>query len=216
GLEIDRAGVALRGEVLLRIPDIRDAARHARREVAARRAENHRAAARHVLAAVIADAFDDGLGAAIAHAESLGRAAAEERAPARGAVQRDVADQHVLFGLERRVLRRIDDEATARQTLADVIVAVALELERDTLREECSEALARRARELEAHGVVGQRFRSPLLDDLVAQHGADRAVDVRDRQLLAGLLAVLDRLARERDQLVVERAIETVVLPLRA
>src|SRR5688572_8752460 len=133
GLEVDRSRVALRSEVLLWVPNVRDSARHAGREVAARRTENHGAAARHVLAAVIADALDDGLRAAVAHAESLGGAAAEERAPARRAVQRDVADQHVLLGLERRALRRINDEPTARQALADVVVAVAFELERDAL-----------------------------------------------------------------------------------
>ena len=199
-----------------RVPDVGDAAGHAGREVAARGAENHRAAAGHVLAAVVADAFDDGLGAAVAHAEPLGGAAAEERAAARRAVQRDVADEDVVLGLERGDLRRIDDETPARQALADVVVAVAFELERDALRQERAEALSGRARELEAHGVVGQRVGAPLLDDLVAQHRADGAIRVRDRQLFARLLALLNRLLRERDEAVVEREIEAVILLLRA
>ena len=48
-----------REEVVVRVPDVGDAARHAGGEVAAGRAEDHDAAAGHVLAAVVADAFDD-------------------------------------------------------------------------------------------------------------------------------------------------------------
>ncbi len=61
--------------------DVRDAAAHARAEVAAGGAEHDDGAAGHVLAAVIADALDDGGRAAVAHGEALARAAGEERAP---------------------------------------------------------------------------------------------------------------------------------------
>src|SRR5262252_7485114 len=117
GLEVDGARVALRGEVLVHVPDVRDAARHAGREVETSRAQDHRAAAGHVLAAVVADALDHGLRAAVAHAEPLGRAPAEERAAARRAVERDVADQHVVLGRDRALLRRIDDDPAARFVL---------------------------------------------------------------------------------------------------
>src|SRR5690606_4662771 len=103
-------------------------ARHAGREIEARGPENHCAPTRHVLAAVVAHAFDDGFGAAVTYAEPLGRPAPEESAAARRAVQRYVADQHVVLGRERALGRRIDDQAAARQALADVVVAVALEL----------------------------------------------------------------------------------------
>src|ERR1019366_8231010 len=46
----------------------------------------------HVLAAVIADPFDDRARAGVAHGEALAREAAEERPPARRAVEHRVAD----------------------------------------------------------------------------------------------------------------------------
>ena len=49
-----------------------------------------------------------------------------------------------------------------------------------------------------------------------AEHRADGAVDVLDRQLDLDLLAVLDRRRGQRDELLVERAVEAVVLRLRA
>ena len=140
-------------------------------------AENHGAPAGHVFAAVIADAFDDGLGAAVAHAEPLGRAAAEERAAARRAVQRDVADEDVLLGLERRDLRRIDDRSGRPK----------VPCRRSRWLSPSSSSVMPFARNapklcpavpvnLKRIGVVGQRVGAPLLDDLVAQHRADGAV----------------------------------------
>src|SRR5690606_24038068 len=106
------------------------------------RTEHDGTSAGHVLAAVIADPLDDRSRAAVAHAEALGRAAPEERAAGGRAVERDVADQHVVLGRESAFARRVDDQPAARQALADVVVAVAFELERDALREERAEALA--------------------------------------------------------------------------
>ena len=58
-------------------------------------------------------------------------------------------------GDERRASRGgYDDDAAAREALAEVVVGVALELERDAAREERAEALAGRAGELDADRVV--------------------------------------------------------------
>ena len=61
-------------------------------------------AAGHVLAAVVARPLDDGVGAAVADAEPLAGPAAEEGPAAGRAVERDVADQDVVLGDERRGL----------------------------------------------------------------------------------------------------------------
>src|SRR5690606_19047945 len=188
-----RAEIAARLEIAARIPDVRDAARHAGREVAAGGAEDHRAPARHVLAAVVADAFDDRARAAVTHAEALGRAAAEERASAGRAVQRDVADQHVLLGLEAAFARRVDDQPAAGEALADVVVAVALELERVSLREERTEALPGGPAQLDVDRIRREPALAPLLHERVAQHRAHGAVRVHDRQLDPHLLAAFDR-----------------------
>ena len=112
------------------VEHVRDAARHAGREVAAGRPEHHHPAAGHVLAAVIADALDHRVHAGVAHAEPLAREAADVRLAGGRAVERDVADDDVLLRHEGRVARRIDDDLAAREPLADVVVRVALEHER--------------------------------------------------------------------------------------
>ena len=59
-LDADELRVAAPGEEPVLVEDVRDAAAHAGGEVAARRPDHDHAAAGHVLAAVVADAFDDG------------------------------------------------------------------------------------------------------------------------------------------------------------
>ena len=215
-LQFHQFHVALPREVAVGIEHIGDAAGHAGREVASGAAEHDGAPARHVLAGVVAHALDHGLCAAVAHAEAFRALAAEERPPAGGPVQRNVADQDVVGRDERARARRIHDQVAAGEPLADVVVAVALELERDAAGEKRAEALAGRARELDVDRVRRQAALAPFLDEFVAQGRAHRAVGVHDRQLDARLRAARERFSGELDQAVVERAVEAVVLRHRA
>ncbi len=61
-------------------------------------------------------------------------------------------------------------------------------------------------------GVVGQAVAAPLPRELGAEQRADGAVHVADRQLDAHPLAALERGGGQLDQLLVERAVEAVVL----
>src|SRR6201999_4085981 len=88
--------------VALFVEHVGHTAGHAGREVAAGGPEHHDATAGHVLASMIAHALDDGPHAAVAHGESLTGHAAEIRLARGRAVQRDVADDDVLFGHEGR------------------------------------------------------------------------------------------------------------------
>ena len=80
------------------------------------------------------------------------------------------------------VVRRADDDAAARQALADIVVAVADQVEGDAARQEGAEGLAGRAGQLDRDRVVLQALVAEALGDLARQHGAGRAVDVADRR----------------------------------
>ena len=84
-------------------------------------------------------------------------------------------------GHDAGVGRRPDHDAAARETLADIVVAFAFELEGDALGEERAEALAGGALEADVDGVVGQAGVAVALGDLAREHGAGGAVDVADR-----------------------------------
>ena len=100
-LEADQRLVAARRKSPS-VEHVGDPAAHARREVAPGRAEHDDVAAGHVLAAVVAAALDDRVGAGVADREALARQAAEERPAARRAVERRVARDHVLVGARAR------------------------------------------------------------------------------------------------------------------
>src|SRR5690606_13363979 len=97
---------------------------HPGAEVAAGLTDDDGAAARHVLAPVVAGAFDDANGATIADHKAFPGDAPEERRAARGAVERNVADDDVLFRHEGRVRRRENDDLAAGETFSDVVVRV--------------------------------------------------------------------------------------------
>src|SRR4051812_45413073 len=104
----------------MRVPHVSDPATHAGSEVAAGRPEDHHSAAGHVLAAVVADALDYGASTAIAHRESFGGASPEECVAARGAVKSHVSNNDVIFRGKGRFGRRINNQSSAGQALADV------------------------------------------------------------------------------------------------
>src|SRR3954471_1282539 len=187
-LELDELRVAARGELALGIEDVGDAATHARGEVAPGRTEHDHAPAGHVLAAVIADSLDDSLDAGVAHREALPREPAEERPAAGRAVQDRVADHHVLLGHIRRVLRRAHGQDAARETLARVVVGVAVEHQRHAAHQPAAEALPAVAARAHDDRVVRQALGPVAPRDLARQEPADTAVLVLHPHLDLDLL----------------------------
>ena len=74
-----------------------------------------------------------------------------------------------------------NDQPSARQSLADVVVRLALELERQSARRERAEALTRRARESHGDRVIGQTDVAVATRDLARERRADRAIGIGDR-----------------------------------
>ena len=195
------------------IPDIRDAAAHARREVAARLAEDHCPATGHVFAAVVARALDDGLGATVPHAEPLAADAADVDLAAGGSVAHDVAGNHVLLRLEAGIASGPHDHAAAREPLAAVIVDVALDLHGHAGHAKRHDALPGRAGEGDLDRAVGEAGRTVPTGHLAGEDRAGRAVDVADRQIeLHGLAGFQGRLAEVEQRRHVERLLDPVIL----
>ena len=117
----------------------------------------------------------------------------------------------------RRLARRIDHDAAARKTLADIVVGLAFELQRDAMREPGAKALAGRALGVDVDGVVGQAGIAVDARDLAREHGADGAIDVADRRCRSAPGAALERRRAERAiNSLVERLLELVILRARS
>ena len=190
--EVDHLEVASVAEPVLGVVDEGVAAAHAGGEVAAGLAQDDDHAAGHVLAGVVAHPLDDGLGAAVPDGEPLAGPAPEEGFAAGRPVERHVAHDHVLGPRETGLRRRGDDQLAAGESLADVVVGVAPDAERDAPGQEGPEALAGAAGELEVDRVLAEPVLAVLPRDEVAEQGADRPVPIGDRQRSLDALLVLD------------------------
>ena len=115
-------------------------------------------------------------------------------------------------GGEQRSAIRVNDDATTGQPLGDVVVGVTLETQGDARGHERPEALAGRAAEVDVDRAVGQSGTAVAPSDGVAEHRPDGAVDVADRQLQANRLASLDGGLARREQLLIERFVQAVLL----
>ena len=115
-------------------------------------------------------------------------------------------------GRKSGAFRRIDDNPAAREPFADIVVGVAFERQRDAFGQECAEALAGGTGEMEPDGILRQSRGSGAPGNFSAQHGADRAMHVADRQLQLDGGSRFQGIARVVDQLVVERLLQSMIL----
>src|SRR5699024_385967 len=131
-----------------------------------------------VLAGMVAHALDHCGDPGVSYAEPLADPPPQEHLARGGTVGDRVAGDDLLTCVEHRFAGRPYDDPPAREALADVVVGVALETERDATGQERPEGLARRSEEGQVDRAVGQALAPVALGHLVTEHGADRAVDV--------------------------------------
>src|SRR5919106_4488253 len=99
-----------------------------------------------------------------------------------------------------------------RETLADIIVRIAGEIEGDAVGEEGTEALARYARECDPDRLVGQARMTIALGDLARQHGADGAVGVANAALDHDRGSPIEGGPGKLDQRSVQNAVDVMLL----
>jgi len=129
---------------------------------------------------VVANALDDGSGAAVSHAEPLADRAVDVQLAAGGAVEDNVACNDVSVCLEGRFRRRLHDDPPARKALADIVVGISDKVQRNARNQECTEALACGTAEVNVQRTVRQALRAAKVGDAIAQYRADRPVNVAD------------------------------------
>src|SRR5690606_38604468 len=121
-----------------------------------------------------------------------------------GAVHNRVADDDVLGGIALELRRGLHADAAARQALADIVVRLADEVERDAARKERTEALPRAAGKLDVDGVVRQARVAVSPGYFRGQHRAHRAIDVADGHLDLDRFAPGERRLRKLDEAMVQ------------
>ena len=162
---------------------------------------------------MVAGAFDHRDGTRIADRKALAGDATEIALAADRAVEHRIADNDRVFRHDLRGFPgRIDHELAARQALADIIIGLALKLERHAMGDPGPKALARRALQLHVDRIVGKPGMAVLFGDHARQHRAGGAIDALDRALDAHRRARRDGRGRLFDQRAVEHMLKIVVL----
>ena len=151
-LDDEGFGVQRALEAIMWVEDESHAAGHAGAEVVAHGAQEHGRAAGHVFAAVGSAALDHGGRTTVAHREALARLASREQLAAGRPIKAGVADDRVALRRDQ-VRRRFDDDGRAGQTLADIVVRLAGQLDAQALHGEGAERLAGRAAQPHRHGI---------------------------------------------------------------
>ena len=111
--------------------NVGEATRHAGTKIEADRTENHGDSAGHVFATVLADALDDGSGSAVTDGETFANLPRDEELAGGSAIQHRVAGKHVAaLG---SVLTGVDNDGTAGEAFADVIVGFTVKIQCETV-----------------------------------------------------------------------------------
>ena len=109
--------------------------------------------------------------------------------------------------------RRTNDDAAAAKALADIVVAVADQFERNAARQERPEGLPGRSGELDGDRILFQALMPVTLGDFTRQHCAGGAIDVLDIHLDLDRNLAFERGLGLLDQLAVENIDDRMVLP---
>ena len=123
------------------IQHIGDSAAHTRREVLAGSSQDHRAAACHVFQTVVAAALCDCHRAGIADTEALAGDAVYKGFAGRRAVESNVADDDILTRIKSAFRIRHQHKFAARKALAESVVSIARQPDRDALGHKCAKRL---------------------------------------------------------------------------
>ena len=179
-------------EVVVLVPDVGYTTRHSGGEVTSGLAEHHYASACHVFTAMVASTLDDGNGTRVAHAETFAHLAVDVEFAGGGTVESGVAGNDVVLGVEVGAHGRQDGYASAGESLGEIVVAFALELETDAVDEEGTERLSGSTLELHVDGVLGESGGTVFLSNASAEHHARGAVGVADGEVEVDFLLCVD------------------------
>ena len=145
-LPYDALTIGLLLEIAIRVEHKGHSAGHAGAEIAADWPQDHRIATGHIFAAIGAAALDHDIRSAIAHSEPFARLSGRKQLPGSCAIEHRVTDDCILLAVKWGADHRADGDLATAQTLADIIIGITKDLQRDTLAEKGAERLSGRPR----------------------------------------------------------------------
>ena len=166
-------------KIMIFVKNVGYSAAHSGRKILSGFAENHRSAAGHIFAAVIAAALDHRNGTGIPYAKALAGNAVYKGLAAGRTVKGNVADYYVFLRRKAAFFVRLYYKLAARKSLTEVVVAVAGQLNGQSLGDKRAEGLSARTRAVYRIGIVIEGIAEALCD-LGAENGAEGSVNARN------------------------------------
>ena len=183
-------------------------ATHACSEVSASLAKHHHTAACHVLAAVVACTFHHSDGTRIAHGKAFTHTTVHVQFTAGGTIQSRVAGNDVVLCHEVGTAScwRQDADASAAESLAEIVVGFTFQTNVQTFHGEGTERLSCRALELDLDSALWQSFLAIFLGNRTRQHRAHGSIRVLDGVVEGHFLLVLDGFLSRSDDVLILHA----------
>src|SRR5450830_1012862 len=206
-LDLDQLVVDLVDEGVVLVEHVGETAGHARAEVVASLAQNRDKTTGHVFAAVIARAFNHGVGTGVTHRETLTRRTRRKQLAAGCAVQAGVADDGTVLSLVDAAFRRNDHQLAAGHALAYVVAGVTFQVHVQATGVPHTEALTRRPFEAEGDRRLGHALVAVTTGDFTGNPRADGTVAVADIQGEVRAAQVVDRRQGHLDHLLGQQAL---------
>ena len=177
-------------QIIVLIQHICDTAAHTCCEVLSCFSDNNHAAAGHVLTSVITDTFNYCDGTGVSHGKTLTCHTVDKCFSAGCSIKRYVTDDNVFILTVFDSLRRIYHQFSTRKSFSEVIVAVAFQLQCQTVRDKGSEALSTGSVTLYNVSII---FQSVFVSscDLRTENRTKGTVDVGNINLNASFLLLL-------------------------
>ena len=154
--ESNQCFIQLGVQVAFFVQYIGNTATHTGCKVLAGLAEDDRTATGHIFTTMVAHAFYDNGCTGVPDAEPFASNTSNKRLTAGCTEQSNITNNNIFICLEFRILWRIDNQCTAGKSLSEVVVAVALQLKRQALWNECTETLSARAFALQCESIFFQ------------------------------------------------------------
>ena len=161
---------------------------------------------------MVANTFHNCSCSGVSNTESLANKTIDKDLARCRPVTNYVSCNHVLFRSKCCTLAWPQHYFSTRKTLAQIVIRVTEQRQRNAARYECAETLAGRAIKTNRNGVVWQTATAPLLCHCASEHCADRAIDVSDWTRNRNGNAIFNRRTTSIYQFGVERVFEAMLL----
>ena len=148
--------IAVGCKISLHIQNIGRTAAHAGSKIASCTSQNNYRTTGHIFTTMVTNTLNNSVHATVTDAEAFTGSTADIRFTACCTIEGNFADNNIFVRIKAYIAVRIDNQLASGKSFADMVIGIALQLQRNTFRQKGAKALAGTALEVQADGVGRQ------------------------------------------------------------